>query len=283
MRNLIAAFLSVVLIGCATAAQTGSPVPTPSPTVAPTASPSPSPTVGPTPTVAPTASPTLAPTPIPTLAPTPSPTPQAESFSIDLYEEGDFVSEYTEYMCLPAAMQVMVNMMRDGRPDTSRAYQDHLYALARTYLPADCTHCKTGATPEGWAGGLNDEGYGPYELVVVPTMVEAIHLAARHLRMTNKPVGLLTWRGAHSWSMSGFEADKDPLLGDDFVVSGIYAQDVWYPRISSIWGPSFGPDHFYAIEDLPIDFKRYNRPRQEDPDKDGQYVMIIPVLGADGV
>ena len=46
---------------------------------------------------------------------------------------------------------------------------------------------------------------------------------------------LLVWRGAHSWAMSGFRSDKDPLMGDDFNVEGIYAEDVWYPRISSIW------------------------------------------------
>jgi hypothetical protein len=224
---------------------------------------------------------TPSPSAVVTLPPTQSPI--AEPFSIDLYEEGDFVSEYTKYMCLPAAMQVMINMMSDGPPDTSRAYQDHLYQLARTFLIQPCVNCETGAQPEGWHQGLNAEGYGPYEMAIVPTREEAIHLAARQLRLTNKPVGLLTWRGAHSWSMSGFVSDKDPLLGDDFVVQGIYAQDVWYPRVSSIWGPSFGPGHFYASEDLRIDFLRYNRPNQVDPDKDGQFVMIIPVAGADGV
>ena len=283
MRTIVAFLLSVVVIGCATASPTASPSPSISPTVAPTPSASPSPG----PTQAPTVSPTLAATPSPTFLPTPpgGPTPTAPpaGFAMDLYEEGDFVSEFTKYMCLPAAMQVMVNMMREGPPDVTREYQDHLYALARTYLPADCLHCETGATPEGWAGALNDEGYGPYEMVVVPTMVEAIQLSAKRIRMTNKPVGLLVWRGAHSWAMSGFVSDKDPALGDDFVVSGIYMQDVWYPRISSIWGPSDPPGTLVGMDRLHVDFRKYNRPRQEDPDKDGQYVIIVPVVGGDGV
>jgi hypothetical protein len=234
------------------------------------------PTVNPTPTPGPTyvGSPSYAPDPTPYHSPAATP---SGPFAMDLYEDGDFVSEAEAYMCLPAAMQVMINVMRPGLADTSRKYQNHLYALARTYLPADCTHCATGATPEGWAGGLNDEGYGPYEMRILPTMVEAIQLSAKRMRLTGKPVGLLTWRGAHSWAVSGFVSDKDPLLGDDFVVSGIYVEDVWYPRISSIWGPSDPPDTLVGMDRLHVDFRKYNRPRQEDPDKDYQYVVIVPV------
>jgi hypothetical protein len=36
---------------------------------------------------------------------------------MDLYREGAFVSEVEKYMCLPAAMQVMINIMKDGPPD----------------------------------------------------------------------------------------------------------------------------------------------------------------------
>ena len=189
------------------------------------------------------------------------------------------MSEYTKYMCLPAAMQVMINMIDDGQADRTREYQDHLYQLARTFLIQPCINCETGAQPEGWALALNAEGYGPYEMAIMPTMVEAIHLAAKQLRLTNKPVGLLTWRGAHSWAMSGFVSDKDPLQGDDFVVSGVYIEDVWYPRVSSIWGPSDPPDTLVGMDRLGVDFRKYNRPNQEDPDKDGKWVLIIPLEG----
>lgn len=282
MRSLSAILLSLTLIGGCAA--NPAPTPSPSPSPFPTLRPTPSPAVDPTSSLGPTLAPTLAPTAQPTAAPTAvsTSTPFPVGFEIDLYEDGDFISEYTKYMCLPAAMQVMINIIRDGPQDNSREYQDHLYALARNYLPDVCVNCETGATPEGWSGGLNDEGYGPYEMVIVPTMEGAIQLAAKRLRMTDKPVGLLTWRGAHSWVMSGFVSDNDPLTTDDFTVGGIYVEDVWYPRISSIWGPSDPPDTLVGMDRLGVDFRKYNRPNQQDPDKDGQYVMIIPVIEGEG-
>jgi hypothetical protein len=277
MRLFPSAFLIVVLV----TACTGNPAtPTPAPTPPP-----PTPTAAPSTTAVPTLDPTLAPTytPLATVDPTasPSPTPVATPsgpFSMDLYRKGAFVSEVEKFMCLPAAMQVMINIMKDGPVDTSAATQWRLYEEARTYLIPPYVNGDTGAQPEGWAKTLNAEGYGPYRMAIRPTMEEAIKLAAKQMRLTNKPVGLLVWRGAHSWSMSGFKADADPLTTDDFNVLGIYAEDVWYPRISSIWGPSFEPDSFDPYDQLHIDYKHYRRPREVHPDKDGQWVLIVPVL-----
>ena len=43
------------------------------------------------------------------------------------------------------------------------------------------------------------------------TLDEALRLAAASIRQTNRPVGLLVWRGRHAWVMSGFKATADPL------------------------------------------------------------------------
>jgi hypothetical protein len=278
MRAVLPAFLSLVLVGAcaATPAPTASPTPTldPTPSASPTASPTPLPTPYPTPY--PTAYPTPYPTPYPTLPPTPGPTPYDGPFSMDIYRAGAFVSEAKKYMCLPAAMQVMENIMRDGPVDTTVTEQLRLYALARTFLIEPYTG-NIGAQPEGWAAGLNADGYGLYEMAIEPTLEDAIHLAARQLRMTGKPVGLLVWRGAHSWVMSGFKSSIDPLLSDNFTVDGIYYEDVWYPRISTIWGPSDPPDSYDPFDNLHVDYRKYRRPREVHPDKDGQYVLIVPV------
>lgn len=280
--------LTALLIAALVAACTSNPAtPTPGVTAAPAA-----PTVAPTPeqTLDPTATPgsTYLPLPTDTPAPTatPSPTPVATPsgpFSMDLYRKGAFVSEVQKYMCLPAAMQVMINIMKDGPVDTSAETQWRLYEEARTYLIPPYVNGDTGAQPEGWAKTLNAEGYGPYRMAIEPTLEDAIHLAAKQMRLTGKPVGLLVWRGAHSWSMSGFKSDADPLTTDDFNVLGIYAEDVWYPRISSIWGPSFPPDTFDPYDQLHIDYKHYRRPREVHPDKDGQWVLIVPVLPGQNV
>jgi hypothetical protein len=274
MRTVTALLLTFVLAaGCVSETSEPSEPPSSSPTPTARLTVTPTPPAKPAPA---TPSPT---TPSPSAEP--SPPPEPEALSINLYREGAFVSEYTEYYCLPAAMQVMINIMSDGTPDRSRETQDRLYALARDLDGYDFPRRVRDVEPEGWAEGLNVEGYGPYVVHAEPTLEEAIAVAARQLRLTGKPVGLLTWRGAHSWVMSGFESTADPLLWDDFEVTGVWIQDVWWPRISTRWGESDPPNTLVPVERLPADYKRYRRPYGEFPGKDGQFVMVIPLVEED--
>jgi hypothetical protein len=251
--------------------------PPPEPTAQATPLPAPTTTVRPTPTPAPTPTRAL-PTAPPSVAPaSPTATPAPKAFSINLYRDGAFVSEYTRYYCLPAAMQTMINIMSDGPPDTSRETQDRLYELAREVSGIELPRRVRDIEPEGWANGLNAEGFGPYEVRAEATLEDAIRLAARQLRLTNRPVGLLTWRGAHSWVMSGFEASADPLAEDGFEVSGVWIQDVWWPRVSNIWGESDPPNTLVPVERLSEDYLKYRRPYGKFPDKDGQFVLVVPL------
>ena len=83
---------------------------------------------------------------------------------MDLYRKGDMVSELTNYWCVPAAMQTMINIMEPGRPDKTRATQLRLYRLARR-LSTDKLDGK-GAEPIGWARALTRLGYGKYAVSV---------------------------------------------------------------------------------------------------------------------
>ena len=77
------------------------------------------------------------------------------------------------------------------------------------------------------------------------TRDQAIRDSAVALERTSSPVILLTWYGAHTWVMTGFRADADPLRDPTAVVSGAYILDPWYPTISSIWGASDPPGFFH--------------------------------------
>lgn len=250
----------------------------PAPTVSPTPSPASTPSPRPTDRLAPTpsAQPTLAPTP--SAAPTPNldPAPAAGPFSMDLDREGAFVSQATSYWCVAAAMHTMINIVDDGPPDGRRRTQAALYELGREHSTE--TLSERGVEPEGWAEGLNLSGAGPYVVEIVPTRRRAIHVAAEAMRLTGRPVGLVVWRGAHSWVMSGFEATADPAYTRDFEVTGIYVQDVWYPRVSSIWGHSPEPGSLVPVERLSEDFLQFRRPTEQFPDRDGQFVLILPTL-----
>jgi hypothetical protein len=196
---------------------------------------------------------------------------------MDLYRKGDYVEEVTKVMCVPAAMQTMINIMSPGA-DTTAATQQRLYALARKLSPK--TLKGDGAEPEGWAKGLTQLGFGPYVVDVEATRVAAIHVAARALRLTGKPGGILAWRGAHSWVMSGFKATADPALTDNFRVTDVYIEDVWWPRVSSIWGASRKPDSLVPVSVLGEDILPWRRPTGSYPDKDGKYVLVLPAAGA---
>jgi len=229
------------------------------------------------PTRTPDPTPSAVPSPSATPRPTPRlrPKPRSGPLRIDLYRKGDFVSEFTSWYCLPAALQTMINIMEPGKADRSRRTQDRLYRLARRFS-TDRLQGK-GAEPIGWARALEHLGYGEWEVKAYRTRGRAVKAAAKALRMTGKPVGMLTWRGAHSWVMSGFRASADPALTDRYTVTSIVIQDVWYPRVSSIWGPSDPPGTWMRVSDLGRDFLRYNRWGVKYPGLDGRYVLVLPV------
>ena len=137
-----------------------------------------------------------------------------------------------------------------------------------------------GSEPEGWAGTLNTFGYGPYVVRSERTRAGAIEAAARAIRETGRPVGLLVWRGAHAWVMSGFEAEADPLSPGHLDVRAVYVQDPWHPRVSSIWGPGQSPNTRITVSDLAADYLPWRRPTARYPEKDGQFVLILPMLDA---
>jgi hypothetical protein len=57
--------------------------------------------------------------------------------------------------------------------------------------------------------------------------------------------------------------------------------DVWYPRISSIRGPSDAPDSLDPVAHLPVDYLPFRRPDVAYPDGDGTFVLIVPVIAAE--
>jgi len=217
------------------------------------------------------------PDPSPVLDPPPptlDPPPTAGRFTIDLYDEGDFVSQARADWCVPASILAMMNMIdRDG--DGPTPTQRNLDRLARSLSTPRLRG--VGSEPEGFAGSLDRLGVGPYEVRTERTRSAAIQSAARALRLTGRPVGLLIWRGAHAWVMSGFRATADPAYTDDFRVTHVYVVDPWYPRVSSIWGPARPPDASVPVRRLAEDYLAWRRPAVRYPEKDGRFVLVIPV------
>ncbi len=207
-------------------------------------------------------------------APSPSPAPSGTPgiFVMDLYRDGDFVSESKNTWCIAAAMQTSINMM-SATADTTRDTQASLFDLAVSIGGSQ----KGGTDPDGWAGGLASLGYGKYSVGANVNMVAAVHTVAKQIRITERPAGLVVWRGWHSWVVSGFTATADPATSDKFTVLSLRIEDVWYPRASDLWPKSRAPDADVPVSALAPDYKVWLQSGTW-PGRDGRYVYVIPEL-----
>ncbi|MCI0585025.1 MAG: hypothetical protein L0227_19395 [Chloroflexi bacterium] len=183
-------------------------------------------------------------------APSSRPATASSTFSMDLSTNGDFVAQVNFVQCVGASMQMMLNMVR-AEDDRTRATQSDLQALARALSGQrpDGSQRK-GASVRGWTAGLNELGAGPYRTVGTADLQEVLRWAASAMRETNRPVGLLVWRGRHAWVMAGFTATADPRLTDDFEVTRVIVMDPLYPYGSRAWGASPKPRQSLTVEEL---------------------------------
>jgi len=277
------ALLSVLLVvGCSlpgsgralavdpTAAPSAPATPALPDTAGPTASGAP-----PAPTETPAPPSATPPTPAPTATPVPDEPAQAasrlEPFERNLFRKGDFVAQYTFEWCVGASLQMMRNLT-DATVTRSRSTQQTYWELARDLSSSPFG----GANPRGWTAALNELGYGPYELVSIPEYDEALRVAARALRDTDRPVGLVMWRGRHAWVMNGFTSKGDPASDDAFRVTGIRVLDPLYPHGHSTWGASPKPNSLLTPARLGRQFVKRDSRRVNLGVPPG-YLLILPV------
>jgi len=215
------------------------------------------------------------PSPAPTSVPTPTPVPQA--FSLNLYQEGDFVPQYTFDWCVAASIQMMHNLIDDTGAGTwaDRVHQGELWEMAR----ARSFNSFNGANPLGWAEVLTEVGMGQYAVVSIADYEEALRTAARAIADTDRPVGLVMWRGRHVWVMSGFESLGDPAQFPEFSVTGIRVQDPLYPYGDGQWGPSPAPNALLTPEQLATQFV-VREPRRWSSNLPTGYMLVLPLAKA---
>ena len=100
--------------------------------------------------------------------------------------------------------------------------------------------------------------------------------AASDLRDTDRPVGLVMWRGRHAWVMSGFEATADPARFDEFEVTGVRVHDPLCPHGSTVWGGSPKPDSLLTPAQLAKQYVIRDRGRVNLGVPPG-WLLILPV------
>ena len=196
-------------------------------------------------------------------------------FTLDLGVRTDFVAQTNNVQCVGASMQMMLNMVAPGADRTAKT-QRRLQGLARAWSPPRPDgRVRRGANVIGWALGLTLAGAGPYRVVGLPTLDEALLEAARAMRTTGRPVGLLVWRGRHAWVMSGFRSTSDPSVKGAKVTAAI-VEDPLYPHGSKVWGPSPAPGEALSVKEVGRQFVRRGNNSWGTRETAGMYVLVLP-------
>ena len=215
----------------------------------------------------------------PTTAPTdtPWPTPARVAVDVDSVPDAEtvFASQVAKDWCAPATVQMVLTIF--GRGDPSEAFQRELVSRIDEWETWEDSH-NGGWGPSAMVEALVAYGVQGYEIRAYEARADALRDAAMAISETGSPAVLLAWRGAHAWVMSGYRADADPRLFPDATVSGAYVLDAWYPRVSSIWGPSDPPGTFQDDAEMVRNFLPWKRPEGRYPERDGRFIVLVPTL-----
>jgi hypothetical protein len=186
-----------------------------------------------------------------------------------------FASQATNHWCNPAAVQIVLAM--HGALDTSEAAQRRIAERLKEWETWIDAHAG-GWGPASMAEALAAYGVQGYEVRAYKTRALALRDAAAALKRTKAPVLLIAWRGAHAWVMTGFRADADPTVFRDARVEGTYIFDPWYPRISTIWGPSDPPGTYQDQSEMQRNYLPWDRPEGEYAERDGKFLAVVPTI-----
>jgi hypothetical protein len=232
------------------------------------ASPSPSPT--------PTLPPAASGQPQVTPAPTPTPIPRvAVDTDIIQDHEAVFAHQLDKDWCVPAGLAMVLAIL--GKGDPTEARQREIASRVREWETyADSHNLLWG--PSAMVKALAAYGVAGYQVVAYESRADALRGAARAISTTRSPAILLAWRGAHTWVMTGYRANADPVVFDDARVSGTYVLDPWFPWNSSIWGQSDPPGTFQDASEMERNFLPWKRPEGAYATRDGNFLVVEPTI-----
>jgi hypothetical protein len=186
--------------------------------------------------------------------------------------KGSFSYQHTDYTCVGASVQMMLNMVHD-RTDHSAAQQTTYWSYGRNhsrYKPGN-----NGVDPVGWVAALEHFGAGDYAVNVAPRFQAGLRTLADAMRTTGRPVGLFVDAGGHAWVMTGFESTTDPADGGSFRVTAVQAMGPLYPD-GTINGHSYdpGPGTWLSLDQLRKKFT----PMQwrQAPEWSGRWIAVVP-------
>jgi len=200
----------------------------------------------------------------------------ASNYQYSMYRARTHSVQKTDWYCVPTSIQMMFNLIK-GESDRSKANQTKYwkYAQENSRYPVG----DNGADPAGWVAAMKYWGGGTFSVGVHTTMQAALRAAAKRMRLTGKPVGLIVWgtsgTGGHAWVMTGFKSTADPKLTDDYTVSSVQAMGSLWPY-GTINGKAYdpGPKEWVEYGELQRKFTKLADPHS--PAWNGRWSTVLP-------
>ena len=227
--------------------------------------------------IEPTAAPTRSLAPGQTAPPTPAPTPRPPREPVDVDIVADpaaaFIHQQDHDWCAVAGTQMVLAI--HGQAPLTRGYQADLASRIGEWESRRDSR-NGGWGPAAMQAALEANGVPGYEVRAYQTRHDALVDGARAIQATNAPVILLTWRGAHTWVMTGFTADADPSVFNNADIEGVYILDPWYPDVSSLWGASHEPGTLEDMDEMRANYLPWDRPEGTYPSRDGLFIAVVP-------
>jgi len=198
----------------------------------------------------------------------------ASNYQYSMYRGRTHTVQKTDWYCVPASVQMMLNLV-GGDSDKSKANQDRYWRYAQDHSRYPITD--NGADAAGWAAALRNWGAGNYWVGVHTSMQASLRAAAKRMRLTGKPVGMIVWgrNGGHAWVMTGFRSTADPMLTDSYAVTSAQAMGPLWPY-GTIGGKSFdpGPKEWVSYDVLRKKFTE--NVQRNAPDWNGRWLTVLP-------
>lgn len=224
---------------------------------------------------------------LPTRA-TPTPVPLRQAMNMNLVSDPNavFATQLTTEDCAVAATQMVLIIL--GLGNTSDAFQQEIKGRIGEWESLEDS-LNGGWGPAAVAQALAAYGAPNYEIRAYASYRDALRDSAIAISTMDKPVVMFPWWGAHTWVMTGYQADADPTVFADATVTGAYIFDPWFPRFSSIWGQSDAPGNVETLAELERNWPAFQgppgyesigpgwtRPEGAYPSRDGRFVVLLP-------
>jgi hypothetical protein len=208
-----------------------------------------------------------------TQAPDPGATAQA-NYSYSMYRANTHTVQKTDWYCVPASIQMMLNLIK-GTHSKGEAAQTMYWRYAQDHSTYRITD--NGADAGGWAAALKHWGGGNYYVGINTTMQASLRTAAKRMRATGKPVGMIVWgrHGGHAWVMTGFKSTADPKFSASYTVTTVQAMGPLWPY-GTIGGKSFDPGPREWVSYAELRNKFTDNIQHNAPAWNGRWLTVLP-------